>query len=41
MRDHMLNHGLDQPLFGTDTGCSQVTFQGPGENPDRIRVPET
>jgi ATP-dependent DNA helicase RecG len=41
MRDQMFNHGLDQPLLGTDTGYFQVTFPGPGENLDRIRVPET
>ncbi len=41
MRDQMLNHGLDQPLLGTDTGYFQVTFPGPGENLDRIRVLET
>ncbi|MHB8523949.1 MAG: ATP-binding protein [Limisphaerales bacterium] len=41
MRDQMLNHGLDQPLLGTDTGYFQVTFPGPGEKLDRIRVPET
>lgn len=41
MRDLMLNHGLDQPLLGTDTGYFQVTFPGPGENIDRVRVPET
>ncbi|MBI2317701.1 MAG: DUF4062 domain-containing protein, partial [Betaproteobacteria bacterium] len=41
MRDQMLNHGLDQPLLGTDTGYFQVTFPGPGENIDRLRVPET
>jgi predicted HTH transcriptional regulator len=41
MRDQMLNHGLDQPLIGTDTGYFQITFPGPGENVDRIRVPET
>ena len=41
MRDQMLNHGLDQPLLGADTGYFQVTFPGPGENVDRIRVPET
>jgi predicted HTH transcriptional regulator len=41
MRDQMLNHGLDQPLLGTDTGYFQVTFPGPGDNLDRIRVPET
>jgi len=37
----MLNHGLDQPILGTDTGYFQVMFPGPGENLDRIRVPET
>jgi len=41
MRDQMLNHGLDQPLLGTDTGYFQVTFPGPGEDTDRIKVPET
>jgi len=41
MRDQMLNHGLDQPLIGTDTGYFQVIFPGPGENIERIRVPET
>ena len=41
MRDQMLNHGLDKPLIDTDTGYFQVTFPGPGENLDRIRVPET
>lgn len=41
MRDQMLNHGLDKPLIGTDTGYFQVTFPGPGENLDRILVPET
>ncbi|MBS3906133.1 MAG: hypothetical protein KGZ49_03760 [Syntrophaceae bacterium] len=40
MRDQMLNHGLDQPLLGTDTGYFQVSFPGPGDNLDRIRVPE-
>lgn len=41
MRDQMLNHGLDQPLLGTDTGYFQVTFPGPGENIERLRVAET
>jgi predicted HTH transcriptional regulator len=41
MRDLMLNHGLDQPLLGIDTGYFQVTFPGPGDDIDRIRVPET
>ncbi|HOI96199.1 MAG TPA: helix-turn-helix domain-containing protein [Syntrophobacter fumaroxidans] len=40
MRDQMLNHGLDQPLLGTDMGYFQVTFPGPGENIERLRVPE-
>jgi len=40
MRNQMLDHGLDQPLIGTDTGYFQVTFPGPGENIERIRVPE-
>ncbi|MDP2856161.1 MAG: helix-turn-helix domain-containing protein, partial [bacterium] len=40
MRDQMLNHGLDRPLLSTDTGYFQVTFPGPGENLDRISVPE-
>lgn len=40
MADQMLNHGLDQPIIGTDTGYFQVTFPGPGENVERLRVPE-
>jgi len=40
MHDHMLNHGLDQPLLGTDMGYFQVTFPGPGDNIERLRVPE-
>jgi len=40
MRDHMLNHGLDQPLLDTDMGYFQIIFPGPGENVDRLRVPE-
>ncbi len=40
MHDQMLNHGLDQPLLGTDTGYFQITFPGPGENLDRIHVPQ-
>jgi ATP-dependent DNA helicase RecG len=39
MRDQMLNHGLDPPLLSTDTGYFQVTFPGPADNLDRIRVP--
>jgi len=40
MHDQMLDHGLDPPLLGTDTGYFQVTFPGPGDNIERIRVPE-
>lgn len=39
MREQMLNHGLEQPLLGTDTGYFQVSFPGPGDNLDRLRVP--
>ena len=40
MRDQMLDHGLEAPVIGTDTGYFQVTFPGPGDNIERIRVPE-
>lgn len=40
MADQMLDHGLDRPLLGTDTGYFQVTFMGPGDDIERIRVPE-
>jgi len=38
MREQMLDHGLDQPLLGTDSGYFQVTFPGPGENLGRLRA---
>ncbi len=41
MRTEMLDHGLDQPSIGTDTGYFQVTFPGPGEDVERIRIPAT
>lgn len=41
MREQMQNHGLDEPLLSTDTGYFQVTFPGPGEDLERIRVPES
>jgi predicted HTH transcriptional regulator len=41
MTDQMLDHGLERPLLGTDTGYFQVTFPGPGENIERLRVPES
>jgi ATP-dependent DNA helicase RecG len=40
MREQMLDHGLDLPLLGTDMGYFQVTFPGPGDNIERLRVPE-
>jgi predicted HTH transcriptional regulator len=40
MRDQMLDHGLDQPLLGTEMGYFQVTFAGPTDNIERLRVPE-
>ncbi len=39
-REQMLDHGLDQPLLGSEMGYFQVTFPGPGENIERLRVPE-
>ncbi len=40
MHDQMLNHGLDAPVLRSDTGYFQVTFPGPADNVERIRVPE-
>jgi predicted HTH transcriptional regulator len=40
MKDHMLNHGLDEPILGTEMGYFQITFPGPGENIERLRAPE-
>ena len=40
MHDQMLDHGLNPPILGTDMGYFQVIFQGPGENIERLRVPE-
>lgn len=40
MHDQMLDHGLDQPVLGTDTGYFQIIFPGPGDNIERLRVPE-
>ncbi len=38
MRDAMLDHGLEPPRLGTDTGYFQVTLAGPGDDLDRLRV---
>lgn len=39
MREHMLNHGLGGPILGSETGYFQVTFGGPGDDLERIKVP--
>lgn len=41
MRDQMIDHGLDQPTIGTDTGYFQVVFPGPVDDIGRLRMPET
>ena len=41
MASQMLDHGLDRPLIGSDTGYFQITFVGPGGDIDRLRVPES
>jgi predicted HTH transcriptional regulator len=40
MRDQMLDHGLDAPTIGADSGYFEVTFTGPGDKLARLRVPE-
>lgn len=39
MRDAMLDHGLDSPVFGEQDGDFVVTFCGPNGNYDRLKVP--
>ena len=39
MRDAMLDHGLDKPSLGMNTGYFQVTLPGPKDDLDRLRVP--
>jgi predicted HTH transcriptional regulator len=41
MRDAMIDHGLDKPKLGTNTGYFQVTLPGPEDDLDRLRVPAT
>lgn len=40
MHDQMLDHGLEPPILGTDMGYFQIIFPGPGDNLERLRVPE-
>lgn len=39
MREYMLNHGLDKPLIGADTGYFQIVLPGPGGDIERIKTP--
>ncbi|MCU0558849.1 MAG: helix-turn-helix domain-containing protein [Desulfobacterales bacterium] len=39
MRDQTLEHGLDAPEIGTDTGYFQVVFPGPQDNIERLKAP--
>jgi ATP-dependent DNA helicase RecG len=41
MRDTMLNHGLDAPIFAEHDGYFVVTFPGPNGDYDRLKLPET
>ena len=40
MRDAMLNHGLDVPIYVQQDGYFVATFQGPNQNYERLKVPE-
>lgn len=40
MQETMVRHGLDAPLIGTNSGCFEITFPGPGDDLGRIRVSE-
>jgi len=39
MRDHMLDHGLDQPRLATESGYFQVILLGPADDMGRLRIP--
>ena len=40
MRDAMLNHGLDAPLYAQQDGYFVATFQGPNGNYERLKLPD-
>ena len=40
MKNAMLDHGLDAPNFGASDGYFQLVLPGPGDNLDRLRVPQ-
>jgi ATP-dependent DNA helicase RecG len=39
MREQMIDHGLDAPRLGTESGYFQVVFPGPGKDLRRLRIP--
>ncbi len=41
MRDSMLNHGLSAPELALVDAYFEVTLRGPGDNTDRLRVPDS
>jgi predicted HTH transcriptional regulator len=40
MRDAMLNHGLEAPLYAQQDGYFVATFQGPNGNYERLKLPD-
>ena len=40
MREQMINHGLNQPIISADSAYFQITFPGPGDRVDILRVSE-
>jgi len=40
MRDAMLNHGLDAPLYAQQDGYFVATFHGPNGNYEGLKIPE-
>ena len=40
MRQAMLDHGLDTPMYTFRDGYFTIVFRGPGHNLDRLRCPE-
>ena len=41
MKNAMVDHGLDGPNFGASDGYFQLLLPGPGDNLDRLRVPQS
>lgn len=39
MKNSMLDHGLDAPVYEETEGYFKVTLMGPGDNLDRLRLP--